>query len=290
MADVDEQVPPGVDTSKPSIARVYDYYLGGKDNFACDREFAERLRASVPEAPIMANQNRAFLGRVVRFLAEQGVNQFIDIGTGLPTQQNVHDVARSLAPDARVAYVDNDPIVLAHARALLAENPNTIAIEGDLRAPATILTNADLCKLIDFDRPVAILLIGILYFMVEQDRPSDIVEQFKAAMAPGSYLAISHVVSDDDPEGISEGAGVLPLLPQPRGRRPPHQGPGAHVLRRSGSRRPRPGVRPRLAGHRHDGPEPADLDGRRSRPPAVRPGAAATRPAGSTRSARSAVT
>jgi hypothetical protein len=198
VAGVEEQVPTGVDTSIPSIARVYDYYLGGKDNFACDRDFAEHLRAAVPEAPIMANQNRAFLGRVVRFLARRGVNQFVDIGTGLPTQNNVHQVVQTLVPDARVAYVDNDPIVLAHARALLAENQNTIAIEGDLRTPETILTNTDLRKLIDFDQPVAFLLIGILYFLVEEDGPFDIVDQFKAAMAPGSYLAISHVVSDDD--------------------------------------------------------------------------------------------
>ena len=203
MADVDGRVPAGVDTSTPSIARVYDYLLGGKDNFACDREVADRLRAEVPEAPVMAAQNRAFLGRVVRFLADRGITQFVDIGAGLPTRHNVHQVAQSVNPDARVAYVDNDPIVLAHARALLAENQHTIAVDGDLRDPATILADPDLNKLIDLDRPVAFLLIGILYFFADADRPFDIVDQLKAAMPPGSYLAISHVVSDYDLAGIT---------------------------------------------------------------------------------------
>lgn len=199
----DAHVPGGIDTSAPSIARVYDYFLGGKDNFACDRAVAEQLRVAVPEAPVMAVQNRAFLGRVVRFLAERGVHQFVDIGTGLPTQDNVHQVAQSLVPDARVAYVDNDPIVLAHARALLAENPNTVAVRGDLRHPDTILTDPELAKLIDFDQPVAVLLIGILYFLTDRDRPFELVDRLKSTMAPGSYLALSHVVSDDDLAGIT---------------------------------------------------------------------------------------
>jgi O-methyltransferase involved in polyketide biosynthesis len=203
VANVDEQVPAGVDTSTPSIARVYDYFLGGKDNFACDREVAEQLRTAVPEAATMAAQNRAFLGRVVQYLAEQGVRQFIDIGTGLPTQNNVHQVAQAVAPDSRVVYVDNDPIVLAHARALLAENPNTIAVAGDLRRPADILRNPELRELIDVSQPVAFLLVGILYFLTDEDGPFDIVAELRSVMAPGSYLAISHVVSDDSPDAIT---------------------------------------------------------------------------------------
>ncbi len=203
MAEAHQRVSTGIDTSTPSIARVYDYLLGGKDNFACDRVVAEQLRAAVPEVEIMAAQNRAFLGRVVRYLAEEGIHQFVDIGTGLPTQDNVHQVAQSLVPEARIAYVDNDPIVLAHARALLAENPNTIVVNGDLRDPKSILTDPDLTKLIDFTEPVAILLIGILYFFTDDDRPFDIVDELKSAMAPGSYLALSHVVSDDDLPGIT---------------------------------------------------------------------------------------
>ncbi|HEY1572427.1 MAG TPA: SAM-dependent methyltransferase [Pseudonocardiaceae bacterium] len=197
------QVPAGVDTSRPSIARVYDYFLGGKDNFACDREVGEQVRAAVPEVATMAAQNRAFLGRVVRYLAEQGIRQFVDIGTGLPTRNNVHQVAQTIAPDARVVYVDNDPVVLAHARALLAENPNTIAVDGDLRRPADILADPRVRGLIDLDQPVAFLMVGILYFLTDSDRPFDVVATLRDAMAPGSYLAISHVVSDDEPEALT---------------------------------------------------------------------------------------
>jgi O-methyltransferase involved in polyketide biosynthesis len=197
------QPPSGVDTSTPSIARVYDYLLGGKDNFACDRVVAERLRAAVPEVATMAAQNRAFLGRVVRFLAEQGIRQFVDIGTGLPTRNNVHQVVQGIAPDARVVYVDNDPAVLAHARALLVENANTIAVAGDLRAPADILASPALRTLIDLDQPVAVLLVGILYFLTDEDRPFDIVATLRDRLAPGSYLALSHVVSDDEPAALS---------------------------------------------------------------------------------------
>jgi O-methyltransferase involved in polyketide biosynthesis len=199
VADVDGQVPAGVDTSVPSIARIYDYLLGGKDNFACDREVGEQLKQAVPDVLTMAAQNRAFLGRVVTYLAKHGVDQFVDIGTGLPTQNNVHQVAQSVDPDARVVYVDNDPIVLAHARALLAENRNTIAIEGDLHNPKDILASPELRAMIDLDRPVAFLLVGILYFMTDEEQPFDIVNELKTAMSPGSYLAISHVVSDDAP-------------------------------------------------------------------------------------------
>jgi O-methyltransferase involved in polyketide biosynthesis len=202
VADMATRVPAGVDTSRPSIARVYDYFLGGKDNFACDREVGEQVRAAVPEVATMAAQNRAFLGRVVRYLAEQGIRQFVDIGTGLPTQNNVHQVAQTIAPDARVVYVDNDPVVLAHARALLAENPNTIAVDGDLRRPADILADPRVRGLIDLDQPVAFLMVGILYFLTDAERPSDVVATLRDAMAPGSYLAISHVVSDDAPDAL----------------------------------------------------------------------------------------
>jgi O-methyltransferase involved in polyketide biosynthesis len=190
----------GVDTSTPSIARVYDYLLGGKDNFACDRAVAERLRSAVPEAATMATQNRAFLGRVVEFLAGQGIRQFLDIGTGLPTRNNVHQVAQRIAPDARVVYVDNDPTVLAHARALLAENANTTVVAGDLREPVDIVADPGLRRLIDLDQPVAVLLVGILYFLTDEERPFDVVTTLRDAMTPGSYLALSHVVSDEPGE------------------------------------------------------------------------------------------
>jgi len=193
-----------IDESQPSIARVYDYFLGGKDNYACDREFAQKLVGFAPEARTMARDNRAFLGRVVRFLARQGIRQFIDIGTGLPTQDNVHEAVQAIASDARVAYVDNDPIVLVHARALLADNLNTIVIEGDLRRPKEILEHPCLNGLIDFTKPMAILLVGVLYYLANEEKPWEIVAELRDAMPSGSYLALSHIISDDRPEAISQ--------------------------------------------------------------------------------------
>jgi hypothetical protein len=203
VADVNEQVPAGVDTSTPSIARVYDYLLGGKDNFSGDRAVAEQLREVAPDVEALANQNRAFLGRVVRYLAEQGIRQFIDIGTGLPTNNNVHQVAQAVAPDTKVVYVDNDPIVLAHARALLAENRNTVVVAGDLLRPEELLADPDLRATIDFDQPFAILLVGILYFFADADHPFDIVARLTAALPSGGYLALSHIVSDDSEDAIT---------------------------------------------------------------------------------------
>jgi O-methyltransferase involved in polyketide biosynthesis len=144
----------------------------------------------------------------VRFIAEQGIRQFIDIGTGLPTRDNVHEVVQSVTPDARVAYVDNDPIVLAHARALLADNPNTIVVAGDLRRPADILADERLRELIDIDQPVALLLFGILYFLTDDDEPQEIVRQLRNALAPGSYLALSHVVTEDSPEAFAQASRI----------------------------------------------------------------------------------
>ena len=202
MTEGNDWAPPGIDTTSPSIARMYDYYLGGKDNFAVDRAAAGKLLAIAPEIAEISRQNRAFLGRVVRFLTEAGVRQFIDIGTGLPTQNNVHQVAQLYAPEARVVYVDNDPIVLAHARALLADNPQTAVIDADLLQPDTILDHPVIQQHIDFDRPVAFLLIAILHFFADDDRPYDIVARFRDALPSGGYLAISHVVSEVNPQAI----------------------------------------------------------------------------------------
>jgi hypothetical protein len=194
---------PGVDVNSPSIARMYDYYLGGKDNYAVDRAAADRLLAVAPEIAELSRANRAFLGRVVRFLSEAGVRQFLDIGTGLPTQDNVHQVAQACAPDARVVYVDNDPIVLTHARALLAENPQTLVVDADLLDPVSILDNPRIRAHLDTGRPMAILLIAILHFLADDDRPYEIVARLRDAMPSGSYLAVSHVVSEVHPEALS---------------------------------------------------------------------------------------
>ncbi|GGS95603.1 hypothetical protein GCM10010156_62310 [Planobispora rosea] len=184
--------PAGIDVSIPSTARIYDYMLGGKDNFAADREAAELVRAALPEAPVMARENRAFLGRAVRFLAEAGIRQFLDLGAGLPTQENVHQVAQRVDPKARVVYVDHDPIVLIHGRALLATDGTTAIVQGDMREPQAILEDPRLLELIDFGEPVAVLFVSVLHFITDAEDPHGIVASFRDRMAPGSYLVISH--------------------------------------------------------------------------------------------------
>ncbi|GAA4099117.1 SAM-dependent methyltransferase [Actinomadura miaoliensis] len=195
-----------VDRSVPHPARMYDYYLGGKDNFEADRKAADEVLRVLPEARLMALENRAFLGRTVRFLAAAGIRQFLDIGTGLPTQGNTNEVAHEVAPDARIVYVDNDPMVLVHARALLADRDEgpTVVVEGDVRDPDAILGHPDVRAIIDFDQPVAVLLVAILHFVRDSEDPAGIVERFKRAMAPGSHLVISHGTQDFDPERSAE--------------------------------------------------------------------------------------
>jgi hypothetical protein len=188
----------GIDTSVPNSARMYDYWLGGKDNFAADREAAELSARAVPQLPWLARQNRAFLGRAVRFCADAGVTQFLDIGSGLPTMENVHQVAR---PGSRVVYVDIDPVVVNHARALLSA-PGIAAVRGDVRHPDEILQATDVRELIDFGKPVAILIVSVLHFIPDEDDPFGAVARLRAAMAPGSYLVIAHVKiepADGDP-------------------------------------------------------------------------------------------
>ena len=185
-----------INTDVAHPARIYNYFLGGKDNFRVDRETAELALAATPQVRDMARQNRAYLQRAVRYLAgEAGIRQFLDIGTGLPTHGNVHEIAQSVAPDARVVYVDNDPIVLAHSRALL-DAPNTTVILGDLREPAEILANPEVGKLLDFEQPMALLLVAVMHFIKDAEDPGAIVATLQEAMAPGSYLAISHATMD----------------------------------------------------------------------------------------------
>jgi len=197
---------PYVDASIPNVARIYDYLLGGKDNYLADREAAVELVRLVPGVLAACHNNRRFLQRAVRFLAgEAGVWQFIDIGTGLPTQGNVHEVAQSVTPDARVLYVDYDPVVVSHAQALLATNPTVVAINRDLRQPGQIIAHPALQALMDLDQPVAILLVAILHFIADDDDPYGIVNQLKTAMPPGSYLVLSHVTDEDVPPEVTRG-------------------------------------------------------------------------------------
>ena len=188
-------LPPEIDTTKAHPARIYDYCLGGKDNFAADRETAERALTVWPAVRVSVRENRAFLGRAVRYLAaEAGIDQFLDIGSGLPNVGNVHEVAQALNPAAHVVYVDNDPIVLAHARALLTSSPEgkCAYIQADLRDPEKILSDPVVRDTLDFDRPVALLLSAVLHFIRDEDEPERIISTLVSALPPGSYVAASH--------------------------------------------------------------------------------------------------
>ncbi|MET7337533.1 SAM-dependent methyltransferase [Nonomuraea sp. NPDC005650] len=191
-----ERESPAFDPHTPNVARLYDYFLGGKDHFPADRAAAEKVLDAAPELRVAVRANRAFLGRAVRYLAESGITQFLDIGTGLPGQDNVHEVARKITPGARVVYVDRDPVVLVHARALLAGQGDTTAVEGDLRKPEGILRNPEVMAAIDFGRPVGVLLTATMHYLGDADHPREVVASLHDAMAPGSYLVMSHCTSD----------------------------------------------------------------------------------------------
>ena len=186
-----------IDTSKPHPARMYNAYLGGRDNYPVDRQAVRQILRDFPEVRAISQSNRAFLQRAVRFLAaEAGIRQFLDIGTGIPSAGNVHEVAGQAAPDARVAYVDNDPIVHVHASALLTGTGTTTIVLADLRDPQAILAHPQLRALIDFTQPVALLLVAILHFITDGDNPAGIVAALRDALAPGSYMALSHGTQD----------------------------------------------------------------------------------------------
>jgi hypothetical protein len=203
------RVPAGVDVTVPSVARMYDHLLGGKDNFAADREAAAKLVALVPDAQKIARDNREFLVRSVRFLAQAGIRQFIDLGTGIPTSPNVHEVARQSAPGARVVYVDHDPVVLTHSRALLATDDGVIAVNADFRDPAEVLGDPGLTRLIDFAEPVAVLFLSVLHFIGDEENPGQIVAGFRDRLPAGGYLVISAVTSEDMDEETAAGASDL---------------------------------------------------------------------------------
>jgi hypothetical protein len=200
-----EPAAPGIDITRPHSARMYDYYLGGKDNFAVDRETAELTVRNWPSVRVAARENRNFLSRAVRYLvSEAGIRQFIDIGTGLPSAGNTHEVAQGLAPESRVVYADNDPLVLAHARALLTSSSpgRTAYIEADLREPGKILASPEVRETIDLGQPAALMLMAILPFIPDEDDPAAIVAELLSALAPGSYLVASHITSEHDPESM----------------------------------------------------------------------------------------
>ncbi len=198
-----EQAPPGVDPSTPSPARMYDYVLGGTHNFLADRQAAERVRAQSPDLEDAAWVNRAFHQRAARWMAEQqGIRQFIDIGSGLPTLGNTHDVVQQVAPSARVVYVDIDPMVRAYASELLADDGTTAVVTADLRDPGRVLADPGLRALIDFDEPAGLLLTAVLHFVADSSDPWGLVARYLAALAPGSYLALSHGTFQGLPPGL----------------------------------------------------------------------------------------
>ncbi len=200
-----QQVPPEINTNVPQSARVYDYWLGGKDHFPADRALGDAIAEALPTIRTQVRAQRAFLGRAVRYLTrDAGIRQYLDIGTGIPSAGNVHDVAQEVAPESRVLYVDNDPIVLAHARALMAgtaEGPVAF-IQADLREPETILSDPAVAGTLDLDQPVGLVLIGVMHHLRDDDDPRRIVATLVDALAPGSYLVLSQSTPDFDPDAM----------------------------------------------------------------------------------------
>ena len=218
-------LPPGVDASRAHSARMYDFYLGGTDHFPADRATAEKAMESWRSVRTAVRENRAFLGRAVRYLAEEaGIHRFLDIGSGLPSAGNVHEVAQSVAPDSRVVYVDNDPMVLVHANALLTGTPegHTAFIRADLREPAKILAHPAVREVLDPGRPVALMLVAVLHFLPDEEDPHAIVRTLVDALPSGSHLVASHVTPEFDPDGVnglvrSYRAGGVPAQARPAG-------------------------------------------------------------------------
>jgi hypothetical protein len=221
MSD-DEHVPPGVDASVPSPARLYDYYLGGTNNFAADRAAAEHMRTVMPELSDSAWANRGFHQRAARWMAARGIRQFIDIGSGLPTAGNTHDAVHQSSPGARVVYVDNDPMVAAHARELLAAGGTTRFVQADIRDADGVLSDPAVRELIDPDEPTGLLMTAVVHFVPDEQDPWGLVARYLAAVAPGSYLALSHSTTDQlPPRMVAAGLelyqrSATPLYPRSR--------------------------------------------------------------------------
>ncbi|NUP46680.1 MAG: hypothetical protein HOW97_05115 [Catenulispora sp.] len=194
-----EWAPAAINLDQPSSARVWDYFLGGSHNFAVDREVAEAAIAFKPDMPELARQVRMFLHRAVRTAAAAGVDQYLDIGAGVPTMGPVHEIARERNPHARVVYVDHDPVAVAHGEAILAEDPDAAFIQADARSPRAILADSRVRALLDFDRPVAVLLCSVLHFVSDADDPAAVVATLRDAIAPGSFLIMQHASHDDQP-------------------------------------------------------------------------------------------
>ncbi|MBW1600139.1 SAM-dependent methyltransferase [Streptomyces sp. JJ38] len=197
--------PQGIDLSKPSVSRIYDYYLGGSHNFEVDREAARRAIEVFPGLPKIMQANRAFMRRAVRYAVGQGVTQFLDIGSGIPTFGNVHEVAQGASPEARVVYVDNDPVAVAHSEAVLDGDERADVLAADFREPQSLLGGEPVKRLLDLDRPVALLLVALLHFVEDSEDPWAAVAQLRDALAPGSLLILTHASTDGGPRTVEQG-------------------------------------------------------------------------------------
>ncbi|MEW2131001.1 SAM-dependent methyltransferase [Streptomyces sp. NPDC005435] len=201
--------PRSIDISVPSVSRMYDYYLGGSHNFEVDREAARSAMEFIPGLPKIMQANRAFLRRAVRFATDQGVTQFLDIGSGIPTYGNVHEIAQSAVPGARVVYVDHDPVAVAHSEAVLAGNPDAEVVAADLRKPQEILASSQVERLLDLERPVALLLVAVLHFVEDSDDPHTALAELHAALAPGSLLILTHAAYEGIPVDAERAEGAV---------------------------------------------------------------------------------
>ncbi|MFC0435624.1 SAM-dependent methyltransferase [Kutzneria buriramensis] len=199
MTDLPAWVPPGVDLNTPSAARAYDALLGGAHNFEADREFARKAEQVFPGVAASCQANRAFLRRSVCFLVRNGVRQFLDIGSGIPTVGNVHEIAQAADPTCRVAYVDNEDVAVQHSKLILQDNAGATVVRADVRTPGDILDAPEIRRLLDFDRPVAVLMLALLHFIPDSDDPAGLVGHYRKALPPGSYLAITHATGDSRP-------------------------------------------------------------------------------------------
>ena len=208
--------PRGIDISVPSVSRIYDYYLGGSHNFDVDREAARKAMEFMPGLPKIMQANRAFLRRAVRFAVDEGITQFLDIGSGIPTFGNVHEVAQSASAEARVLYVDNDPVAVAHSEAVLEGNDNADVVAADLRKPQEILASSQFQRLIDQNRPVALLLVAILHFVEDEDDPCEAVARLRDALAPGSLLVVTHASYEGIPLPSERAEGAVDVYKNSR--------------------------------------------------------------------------
>jgi hypothetical protein len=206
VAEVHNWVPQSVDVSVPSAARLYDYLLGGAHNFAVDREMGQKVESVMPHVRSAARVNRAFLGRAVRFMIDEGVRQFLDIGSGIPTVANVHEVAQKKEPECRVVYVDRDPVAVAHSELILLGNDRVGVVQADLRDPDSILNSGEVRRLLNFDEPIGLLMLLMLHWVPTEADPWGLMKRYLEALPSGSYVAITHLTSDHDDEGSSTAA------------------------------------------------------------------------------------